>query len=181
MMLKRLALALACTGLLLAVGASLAWLPEATVLRVDDAPRPPRYFSLLRNTAHSNVSHLLKEKAELLPAENSLTVVPGFIGAYPNAIYRATRAQLPAFTRGVQGLASESDYRALASQFAIRRTSPDFWAASDALIDAYAQWAPLEAGLFDYNRLENRRACPGSVGPGLLGVFRSPQGVAWRL
>ena len=137
-------------------GASLAWLPEATVLRVDDAPRPPRYFSLLRNTAHSNVSHLLKEKAELLPAENSLTVVPGFIGAYPNAIYRATRAQLPAFTRGVQGLASESDYRALASQFAIRRTSPEFWAASDALIDAYAQWAPLEAGLFDYNRLENR-------------------------
>ncbi len=137
-------------------GASLAWLPEATVLRVDDPPRPPRYFSLLRNTAHSNVSHLLKEKAELLPAENTLTVVPGFIGAYPNAIYRATPSQLPGLARALQGLGSEADYRALASQFAIRRTSPEFWAASDALIDAYAQWAPLEAGLFDYNRLENR-------------------------
>jgi hypothetical protein len=38
----------------------------------------------------------------------------------------------------------------------IRRTSPAFWAASDALVDAYAQWSPLEAGLFDYNRLDNR-------------------------
>jgi hypothetical protein len=137
-------------------GASLAWLPEATVLRVDDPPRPPRYFSLLRNTAHSNVTHLMKEKAELLPAENTLTVVPGFIGAYPNAIYRATTAQLPDFARAIQGLASENDYRALASRFAIRRTHPGFWAASDALMQAYAQWSPLEAGLLDYNRLENR-------------------------
>ena len=137
-------------------GASLAWLPEATVLRVDDPPRPSRYFSLLRNTAHSNVTHLVKEKAELLPGENTLTVVHGFIGAYPNAIYRATPAQVPDFTRAIRGLASEDDYRALASRFVIRRTNPDFWAASDALIDAYARWAPLEAGLFDYNRLENR-------------------------
>jgi hypothetical protein len=137
-------------------GAGLAWLPEATVLRVDDPPRPPRYFSLLRNTAHSNVTHLMKEKAELLPAENTLTVVPGFIGAYPNAIYRATPAQLPDFARAIQGLASEADYRTLASRFAIRRTHPDFWAASDAMMQAYAQWSPLEAGLLDYNRLENR-------------------------
>ena len=137
-------------------GASLSWLPEATVLRVDAPPAAPRYFSLLRNTGHANVAHMLREKGELLPAENTLTVVPGFIGAYPNAIYRATPAQLPAFTRAVQGLGSEKDYRALADRFAIRRTSADFWAASDALIDAYAKWSPLEAGLFDYNRLENR-------------------------
>ena len=28
--------------------------------------------------------------------------------------------------------------------------------ASDALAAAYKQWSPLEAGLFDYNRLDNR-------------------------
>lgn len=137
-------------------GASLSWLPEATVLRVDDPPRAPQYFSLLRNTGHSNVSHLLENKAELLPSENTLTVVPGFIGAYPNAIYRTTPAELPALSAAIAKLASEADYRALADRFVIRRTSSAFWAASDAMIDAYAQWAPLEAGLFDYNRLENR-------------------------
>jgi hypothetical protein len=82
--------------------------------------------------------------------------VPGFIGAYPDAILRATPAQLPALAAAIAGLASEADYAAFADRFVIRRTSPAFWAASDAMHDAYAKWAPLEAGLFDYNRLDNR-------------------------
>lgn len=137
-------------------GASLSWLPETVFVRVDDAPEASRYFTLLRDTGHKNVSHIFLEKGELLPAENGLTVVPGFIGAYPNAIYRVTKTELPALTAAIGALASEADYRALADRFAIRRTNPAFWAASDALVDAYAKRAPVEAGLFDYNRLENR-------------------------
>ena len=53
-------------------------------------------------------------------------------------------------------MASEADYRKLADRFAVRRTNPQFWAASDALHEAYVAWAPLEAGLFDYNRLQDR-------------------------
>jgi hypothetical protein len=137
-------------------GDSLSWLPESVVLRVDDAPRPARYFSLLRNTGHANVAHLLREGAALRPDENTLTVVPGFIGAYPNAILRATPDQLPALAAAIAGLGSEADYTAFADRFVIRRTSPGFWAASDALHEAHARWSPLEAGLFDYSRLENR-------------------------
>jgi len=136
-------------------GASTAWLPELAFVRVEDPPRPPQYFTLIRNTAHSNVTHLI-EKKELLPAENTLTVVPGFIGAYPNAVYRLRRADLPALTAAIRGLGSEDDYRKLADRFAIRHTDPAFWAASDAMNDAYTRARPLEAGLFDLNRLENR-------------------------
>ena len=137
-------------------GASTAWLPEVVFLRVDDPPRPPQWFTLLRDTAHSNVSHIFLEKAELLPAENTLTLVPGFIGAYPNAIYRVRRTDLPVLAAAIRGLGSEDDYRKLADRFALRRTDPGFWAASDAMHDAYARSTPLEPGLFDYNRLENR-------------------------
>ncbi|HEY6086785.1 MAG TPA: fatty acid cis/trans isomerase [Burkholderiaceae bacterium] len=137
-------------------GAGLSWLPESALLRVDDATRPARYFSLLRNTGHANVAHLLREDGALLPNENTLTVVPGFIGAYPNAILRATPDQLPAMTTAIAGLTSEADYASFADRFVIRRTSPEFWAASDALHEAYARWSPLESGLFDYSRLENR-------------------------
>jgi hypothetical protein len=66
------------------------------------------------------------------------------------------RAALPDFTAAVQALSSEADYRALADRFAMRRTHPQFWRYSDALQDAYARLAPGEAGLFDYNRIENR-------------------------
>jgi hypothetical protein len=136
-------------------GASLAWLPEATVMRVDGAGGP-QYFSLLRNTAHKNVAHMFKEAQELIPTENTLTVVPGFIGAYPNAIYRVRPDELAAFTATVAALGSEGDYRKLADRFAVRRTNPGFWAVSDQMLEAYLASAPLEAGILDYSRLENR-------------------------
>ncbi|MGC4071796.1 MAG: fatty acid cis/trans isomerase [Nibricoccus sp.] len=137
-------------------GASTAWLPEAVVMRVESGTSPAQYFSLLKNTAHRNVAHAIREKEEFIPAENTLTVTRGFIGAYPNAIFDVRREDLPALTTAIGGLSSESDYRRLADRFAIRRTNPAFWNTSDAMLDAYFQWAPLEAGLLDYNRLENR-------------------------
>jgi hypothetical protein len=137
-------------------GASLSWLPEMSVLRIDAGGAAPRWFTLLRNTAHANVAHIAREKSELLPDENTLTVVPGFIGAYPNAVYRSSVGDLPALRAALAGLASEADYRKLADRFAVRRTDPRFWAASDDLHEAYARWAPRESGLFDYSRLLNR-------------------------
>jgi len=137
-------------------GRSLSLLPEASVLRVDNEAGSTRYFTLLRNTGHSNITHLADEAKELLPDENTLTLVPGFVGAYPNALYVLQRADLPELTAAVRGLSSESDYRALADRFAIRRTNPAFWAYSDALQEAHASPAPGTIGLLDYNRFENR-------------------------
>lgn len=143
-------------------GSALQWLPEATVLRVDENPARAdggpgaRYYSLLRNTAHLNVSTLFRERAMLVPEENTLTLLPGFVGAYPNALLHASPAQLPELLRAVEGLQSEADYRALADRFAIRRSHADFWAASDALMQAYQRHSPREAGVLDWSRLENR-------------------------
>jgi hypothetical protein len=137
-------------------GRSLAFMPETGILRLDDPDGTSRYFTLVRNTGHSNVAHLVGEHKELRPDENTLTVVPGFIGAYPNVLYVMPRAALSEFTAAVRGLSSEAGYRALADRYAIRRTHPEFWAYSDALQDAHARWNPGESGLFDYNRLENR-------------------------
>lgn len=137
-------------------GSSLAWLPESTFLQIIDASGPPRYYTLMRDTGHLNVTHLLREKGELAPAENALTVLPGLVGAYPNAIYRLHPDDIPVFASALAALASEDDYRRLADRFAVRRTSAKFWAVSDALHLAAGRVAPDDGGLFDYNRLENR-------------------------
>jgi hypothetical protein len=137
-------------------GRSLMWLPEMTIVRIDEPASPSRWFTLLRDTAHANVSHLFREASELRPDEDTLTLVPGFIGDYPNAFYRLPRVDLPAFTAAIRGLQSEADYRAFATRYAVRRTNSAFWAHSDAVRDAYRQSAPAEAALFDYNRFENR-------------------------
>lgn len=137
-------------------GPALSWLPEVVVLRVDQQGQPARYFTLLRNTGHSNVSSLLREGRELLPEENTLTVVKGVMGAYPNAIYRVPRAEIRALARAIGALASENDYRGLADRYAVRRGDHRFWQVSDELLAAYLQQEPIRAGLLDYNRLENR-------------------------
>lgn len=136
-------------------GASLGWMPEAVFVEIDDAPRAPQYVSLLRNTGHANVSHLFLENKQLLPGEDTLTVAAGLVGAYPNALYRVKRDELATLASMISTLGSEADYRRLADRYAVRRTNPAFWAASDTLHDA-RRWMDSDAGLFDYNRLENR-------------------------
>ncbi|MER2622561.1 MAG: fatty acid cis/trans isomerase [Accumulibacter sp.] len=137
-------------------GPALSWLPELVYLRIDEGERAPRYVTLLRNTGHSNVSSLLREGQELRPEENTLTVAAGFIGAYPNAIYRVQRSEIRALAQAIKDLSSESDYHALADRYVVRRSNPRFWEYSDHLQQAHRSRAPITAGLLDYNRLDNR-------------------------
>ncbi len=138
-------------------GGSLSWLPESGFLTITGMPRgSDAHFTLLRNSGHSNVAHLLAEKQQLLPEENTLTVALGLVGAYPNAFYRVDRKQLPDLVTAIGTLGSEADYAALLDRFGVRRSDPAFWEHSDDLFAAFETLSPVEAGRFDYNRLENR-------------------------
>jgi hypothetical protein len=137
-------------------GEALQWMPEVAMLVVDRPDGTPATFSLLRNTGHASVSHLIGERLELRPQENTLTVVPGIIGNYPNAFYRARAEELPAFIEALRQMRSEADYAAFSERWAVRRTNPGFWAFSDALHARYIRDQSLEAGVLDFNRLENR-------------------------
>ncbi len=137
-------------------GSALSWLPEASFLRIETPGKPALNLTLLRNTGHLNITHLITEHKTLIPAENSLDVLAGFASAYPNAIYRIQRQQLPEFIQQIAQLNSEADYQSLMMRFGVRRLHKDFWTISDALNNDYRQAQPIEAGLFDLNRLENR-------------------------
>ncbi|HEX6690190.1 MAG TPA: fatty acid cis/trans isomerase [Burkholderiales bacterium] len=136
-------------------GRSLAHLPEASILTVRGFGGD-RHFSLIANRAHSNVAELFDEAERRLPDEDSLLVANGFIPAYPNAFFVVEAGQLPRFVDAVSRLGSEADYAALAAAYGVRRTDGRFWAHSDALHIAWRRAQPKEAGLFDYNRFENR-------------------------
>jgi hypothetical protein len=137
-------------------GESLGLLPELSYLAVRDSQGTARYFTLVKDTGHRNVTHLLLEQNELAPEDNALTVVPGLTGAYPNAFFRLGRDELPEFIAAVASLTSEDDYRRLGDRFAVRRTDPKFWEYSDLLQATEARMDQADRGLLDYNRLENR-------------------------
>lgn len=137
-------------------GASLQWMPEVAFLVVESPDGAPVTFSLLRNTAHASVSHLIGEGSELRPAEHTMTVVSGVLGSYPNAFYRLRAGELPAFTRAIGRLGSAADSAAFARRWEVRRDDQGFWEFSDGLHRRYAEQQPLEAGVLDYSRLGSR-------------------------
>ncbi|QLG88942.1 fatty acid cis/trans isomerase [Chitinibacter bivalviorum] len=137
-------------------GVSLQWLPQDVVIKVLPKQGKPIWLTLLNDSAYKNVAQLFFDQKRRLPAEDKLTLVNGFIGAYPNAFWVVNEAQLPQLTQAVAQLNSEADYTALMDQFGVRRTSDEFWAFSDEVHQVMKAKLGINYGLFDYNRLENR-------------------------
>ncbi|MCE3251561.1 MAG: 9-hexadecenoic acid cis-trans isomerase [Cellvibrio sp.] len=133
-------------------GKPISFLPPTMIIHIPDLG----LFTLVHNSAYSNLSSLFGEDKRRIPAEDDLTIARGIIGAYPNSFMRVEEQQLDDFIKRVQALDSEEDYRVLRDIYGVRRSNPDFWAFSDRVHQLYRQSEPDEAALLDYNRLENR-------------------------
>ncbi|CAH9064558.1 hypothetical protein PSECIP111854_03481 [Pseudoalteromonas sp. CIP111854] len=132
-------------------------LPQVSFILQRQNNGEHKAFTLIHHNAHYNISSLLNEGAQRAYEEDTATLVPGFIGDYPEAIwYLADEANTAAFVAQLKTINSEQQYSELAQAFAIRRTHPQFWQYSDLLHEVAKQYRGIEYGLFDYNRLENR-------------------------
>ncbi|MDK2598618.1 fatty acid cis/trans isomerase [Pseudoalteromonas obscura] len=137
--------------------AAVATLPQVSFVLANDEQGELKGYTLLRHNAHFNISSLLNEEGQRAYAEDYVTVLPGFVGDYPEAIwYLPNEAHADAFASGLRQVSDEASYQALKAQFGIRRTHPQFWQYSDLLHQTAKQTRGVEFGLFDYNRLENR-------------------------
>ena len=136
-------------------GRRVSFMPQLAWLIVDENGND-HYFTVLHNNAHSNISYLLDEDKRRLPDEDTLTVLEGLVGAYPNAFYRMRAEELPAFVEAVDRLGDTTDYARLASRFGVAASDADFWKVSDRVIDAFAGQSPIDAALPDYGRFELR-------------------------
>lgn len=132
--------------------------PELTFIMVEptDPTTPPQLFTLVRNSAHKNISSLFDEESNRQYEKDTVTLVKGILGSYPGAFWLVKESQLPQLASQVNAVESEQSYKALLDTYGLRRTSPDFWPFSDKLNQIHKNNHPIEAGLLDYNRLQNR-------------------------
>ncbi|MEE4279693.1 MAG: fatty acid cis/trans isomerase [Halieaceae bacterium] len=144
------------TQLMRSIGAHFSHMPEASFLQVLPRRGDPRYYTLVHNRAFSNNAQLFNEESRRLPEEDTLTVVRGFVSSYPNMFFQVTEAQLDRFTSLLLALDSDDAYSRIVERYGVRRTAPWFWKLSDDMHAAYFQNAPVEAGVFDLNRYQNR-------------------------
>jgi len=129
--------------------------PESAFLQVNTS-NGRLDFTLLRNTAYANMTAVFGESKNRLPAEDTLSIIPGFIGAYPNTFYVVDERDIVDFVDAISTLKVESDYSALMDSYGVRRTNPDFWLHSDRVHASFRDASPVRFGMFDYNRLDNR-------------------------
>jgi hypothetical protein len=137
-------------------GKPAALLPEISFVEVLRAAEAPHYFSILRDSAHTNVAQLFNEEDRRVPDEDRLTILRGFVGAYPNALFSVHEDDLPAFVEALGALDGNAAYDAFRERFGVRRTDARFWDYSDRAHAAFIELEPLQSGVFDYNRLDGR-------------------------
>lgn len=133
-------------------GTAAAIMPETILINVKGRG----LLSLLSDTAFANISSMFGEDKRRLPAEDSLTIVNGVIGAYPNVFLQVTVDDIPKLVKAIEQLRTEADYSRLLDRFGVRRTDPKFWATSDQVLAHYRKAEPLTSGVLDYSRYDNR-------------------------
>jgi hypothetical protein len=136
-------------------GASI--LPESTIIQViNESSGKEHFYTLLRHSAHTNISHLFDENDRRLFDEDTLTIASGFLSSHPNVLMRVNESDLPAFAKQLRGLQKASDYTQLMDTYGVRRTNTKFWEFADNMHKYFQDNYPVEFGYLDFNRLENR-------------------------
>jgi hypothetical protein len=130
-------------------------LPQTAFLRITGDSND-EYVTLLHNDAYVNIATVFHSKKNRRPEKDTLSVIPGFIGAYPRAFYVVKEQELTSFVDAMSSLETEDDYAAFVDRYGVRRTAANFWQHSDTIHAAFKSMDPVNYGMFDYGRLDNR-------------------------
>jgi hypothetical protein len=137
-------------------GRALSVLPEMSLLRVKiNDPATDLVYTLLVDQAYTNLSMMLLEETHRVPENDKLTIVPGFLGSYPNFFFNVEQNQLEQFITLIENAKTDSDKNQLYEQFGVRRSNPNIWQQADWFNEQHRKYRGLEAGLLDMSRYKN--------------------------
>lgn len=138
-------------------GKQLYALPEVSFLniRVGKPAAQQLAYTLIRNKMLENVSSLVAENIRRLPDEDTLTIVPGLLGSYPNFFFSIEEHELQIFASMLADAHDSITAEKLYQRFGVHRTDNRIWELSDWFNRIHHQQNPIQAGWFDLNRYHN--------------------------
>jgi hypothetical protein len=131
-------------------------LPDVAFLRVTRPNQPGLAYTIVRNRAHQNVSFILLENFFVDPKHDTLHVMRGFAGSYPNFFFVVRLDEAREFLQRMLALRDgDGSFAGFVTRFGVRRGDPRLWTTLDWFHDKFYTDDPIRAGLFDINRYEN--------------------------
>jgi hypothetical protein len=141
-------------------GEKLDIIPDLSFVRIrrSDESGVDLAYTLIHNKAYENITSMFADVGDQRRdmKNDTLTVLKGLHGAYPNFFFDIQADELDAFTREYADVKNETDHRRLVERYGIRRSSPRFWETADWFQDYAAGTQGALAGLYDLNRYDNR-------------------------
>lgn len=125
------------------------YFPEVVFVRIRHEDGENSVLTLLRNKALKNVAHLFGEGKRREPEQDTLLVVHGLVGDYPNLMMDLHESELDDFSAALARVDSPDRMMQIWLRFGILRNSPEFWPA----LDWFTAWDQsrnsVAAGRFD--------------------------------
>ncbi len=112
--------------------------------------------TLVINRWHDNVNSLFGEKDRLNSGKDTLDVLKGNIGSYPNVFTVVKEDDLPDFFDMLVNFEETPEYIQKIEKYGISRNDKDFWKEYDWFQKKFKEDEPLESGLYDLNRYYKR-------------------------
>ena len=129
-------------------------LPEVTRLRVSSGQESATW-TIVRNIDHKNVAYMFGEEKRIDSGKDTITIVRGYLGSYPNFAFNVPLDELASFNAALQSTTNADGFSQVAERWGIRRTDPEFWPMMDWFAADFRSQSPNEAGLFDLARYGN--------------------------
>ncbi len=130
-------------------------MPDVALLRVRDPVEGDNVYTIIRNKAHTNVAFIFDEDRRRREENDTLTIVEGVVSSYPNFFFQIDAEGVHKFVDDLLNTDGAYEFEQFVTAYGVRRTSPNFWAASDWFNNYFTRMNPNEAGLLDLNRYEN--------------------------
>ncbi|MCP4410109.1 MAG: fatty acid cis/trans isomerase [Gammaproteobacteria bacterium] len=142
-------------------GYVLAAFPDVAFIRLrrDGKPENDLAYTVIRNKAYKNVTSMFEDEEDSETrdySKDSLTVVDWLEGSYPNFFFTVDIDDVDLFAERYAAMQNREDYERFVSIYGTRRTNSGFWETADWFQDEYLREKPIQAGLFDLNRYQNR-------------------------
>jgi hypothetical protein len=115
-----------------------------------------KVYSLVINRWHDNVNSLFSEEKRFDSSKDTLDIIPGSVGSYPNAFGVIHYKDLSDFFDMIANFEENEVYKAKFKKYFISRGNEKFWETYDWFQNHFNKEDPLQAGLYDLNRYHRK-------------------------